>query len=382
MSHEEGWFIQELETRGVSRREFVGFCTVMASVLALPRTVGARIAAEMQKAEKPVLVWLEFQDCAGNSESFLRASRPTAAEIVLDVLSVDYHETIMAAAGHQAEELLANTVKTRPGKYLAVVEGSIPTGANGAYCTIGGRSALEIVREVCGSAAATIAIGTCATFGGLPAAAPNPTGALGVADAVPGIKNLINLPACPANVENLTALVVYFLTFKHWPALDTYRRPLFAYGKSIHDNCERRAHFDAGQYVELWGDEAHRTGYCLYKMGCKGPVTFQNCPNVRWNGGTNWPIGCGHPCIGCAEPDFWDKMTPFYKHLSGVPGFGVASNVDKVGLWATVGVGAAFAAHGFMSLAQRWWHEEHHPAAREATEEAKRREDEKKGGQP
>jgi len=380
MSDREGWLIQELETRGLSRREFVGFCGVMASVLALPRTVGARIAAEVQKAEKPVLVWLEFQDCAGNSESFLRASRPSAAEIVLDVLSVDYHETIMAAAGHQAEELLANTVKSRPGGYLAVVEGSIPTGANGAYCTIGGRSALQIVREVCGGAAATIAIGTCATFGGLPAAAPNPTGALGVADAVPGIKNLINLPACPANVENLTALIVYFLTFKRWPPLDAYRRPLFAYGKSIHDNCERRAHYDAGQYVELWGDEGHRTGYCLYKMGCKGPVTFQNCPNVRWNGGTNWPIGCGHPCIGCAEPDFWDKMTPFYKHLSGVPGFGVASDVDKVGLWAAVGVGAAFAAHGFMSLAQRWWHAEHHPAAREAAEEAKRREDETKGG--
>jgi hydrogenase small subunit len=136
---------------------------------------------------------------------------------VLDVLSVDYHETIMAAAGHQAEENLARTVRERPGRYLVVVEGSIPTGADGAYCTIGGRSALQIAREVCGKAAATIAMGTCATFGGLPAAAPNPTGALGVADAVPGVKNLINLSACPANVENLTALLVYFLTFKHWP---------------------------------------------------------------------------------------------------------------------------------------------------------------------
>jgi hydrogenase small subunit len=134
--------------------------------------------------------------------------------------------------------------------------------------------------------------------------------------------------------------------------------------------------------VESFGDEGHRTGYCLYKVGCKGPVTFQNCPNVRWNGGTNWPIGCGHPCIGCAEPDFWDTMTPFYAHLEGVPGFGVAGSVDKVGLWATVGVGAAFAAHGFLSLAQRYRRAEHHPAAREKTEEAKRRADEEKGGQP
>ena len=184
---------------------------------------------------------------------------------------------------------------------------------DGAYCTIGGRSALQIAREVCGGAAATIAVGTCAAFGGIPAAGPNPTGALSVADAVPGVKNLINMSACPANAENLTALIVYYMTLKRWPPLDRFRRPLFAYGKTIHDNCERRAHFDAGQYVEAWGDEAHRQGHCLYKMGCKGPSTSQNCPVVKWNEGTNWPIGCGHPCIGCAEPNFWDTMTPFYQ---------------------------------------------------------------------
>jgi hydrogenase small subunit len=354
MAQSESWLTQELAAHGISRREFLGFCATMASILALPRSFAARIAEAVETAEKPTLVWLEFQDCAGNTESFLRASRPTAAEIILDTLSVDYHETIMAAAGHQAEEALAKAVASKHGRYLAVVEGSIPTRENGAYCTIGGRSALQIARDVCGGAAATIAMGTCATFGGLPAAAPNPTGALGVADAVPGVKNLINLSACPANVENLTALIVYYLTFQRWPPLDEYRRPLYGYGKSIHDNCERRAHFDAGQYVEEWGDAGHRHGYCLYKMGCKGPVTFQNCPSVRWNEGTNWPIGCGHPCIGCAEPDFWDKMTPFYQHLQGVPGFGIASNIDTVGLWATIGVGAAFGAHGLIEATRRW----------------------------
>lgn len=343
----------ELRRRGVSRREFVGFCTTMASVLALPAPLAGQIARAVARADKPVVVWLEFQDCAGNTESFLRASRPTVSEIVLDTLSVDYHETIMAAAGHQAEQALATTVKNKAGAYIAIVEGSIPTGADGVYCTIGGRAAIDIAREVCSGALATIAIGTCAAFGGLPAAAPNPTGALGVGDAVPGLKNLVNLPACPANVENLTALIVYYLTFKKLPPLDQYRRPLFAYGKSIHDNCERRAHFDAGQYVEAWGDEGHRTGYCLYKMGCKGPVTFQNCPNVRWNGGANWPIGCGHPCIGCAEPDFWDKMTPFYRHLPGVPGFGIGTTVDQVGVAAVAGVAAAFAGHGLISVITR-----------------------------
>ena len=348
MAQKRGFF-DELKQRGVSRREFMRFCSMMAAAMALPVGAAAQIAQAIQKKQKPVLLWLEFQDCAGNTESFLRASQPSVASIVLDILSVDYHETIMAAAGKQAEEVLVKSMADHKGEYIVIVEGSIPTGENGAYCTIGGKSALQIAREVCGGAAATIAIGTCAAYGGLPAAAPNPTGALGVADAVPGAKNLINLPACPANVENLTALIVHYLTFNQFPALDAFKRPLFAYGKTIHANCERRAHFDSSQYVEKWGDEGHREGYCLYLMGCKGPVTYQNCPVIRWNDGTNWPIGCGHPCIGCAEPDFWDKMTPFYRHLEGVPGFNVQSNLDLIGLSAAAGVTGAFLAHGAVS---------------------------------
>lgn len=346
----DDWFEREIAGRGVSRRDLVKYCVGVASVMGLSRAMGERFALAVEREPKPTLIWLEFQDCAGNSESFLRSARPSVAELILDTLSVDYHETIMAAAGHQADAARAAAVNDQRGRYIAVIEGSIPTAEGGAYCTIGGRSALDLAREVCSGAAATIAIGTCAAYGGLPAAGPNPTSAVGVADAVPGLKNLINLPACPANAENLTALIVYYLAFRHWPPLDAQRRPLFAYGQPIHDNCERRAHFDAGQYVEAWGDEGHRSGYCLYKMGCKGPVTSHNCPNVGWNEGTNWPIGCGHPCIGCAEPGFWDKMAPFYKHLSGVPGFGVASDVDKVGLGATGVVAAGLAVHGLVQI--------------------------------
>ena len=337
---------EELKQRGVSRREFLGFCASMATVLGLPESAGRAIAQAVEKEAKPILVWLEFQDCAGYTESFLRATLPTVADLILDMISLNYHETIMAAAGSQAEDALKQTVRDNAGKYIALVEGSIPTGADGAYCTIGGRSALDIAREVCGSAAATIAVGTCAAFGGIPAAGPNPTGALSVADAVPGVKNLINMSACPANAENITALIVYYLTLKKWPPLDRYRRPMFAYGKTIHDNCERRAHFDAGQYVEAWGDEAPREGHCLYKRGCKGPAASQNCPVVRWNEGTNWPIGCGHPCIGCAEPNFWDTMTPFYERLPNVTGFSVGTWVDPVGMSLAALTGAAVVAHG------------------------------------
>src|SRR5271165_1944162 len=343
---------QELEHRGISRRDFLGFCASMAAVLGLPDRAAPAIAAAIDSDQRPILVWLEFQDCAGNTESFLRASHPTVADLILDSISLNYHETLMAAAGIQAEDALAATVHNNAGKYIALVEGSIPAGANGAYCTIGGRSALQIAREVCGGAAATIAVGTCAAFGGIPAARPNPTGALSVADAVPGLKNLINMSACPANAENITALIVYYMTLKRWPPLDRLRRPLFAYGKTIHDNCERRAHFDAGQYVEAWGDAAHRQGQCLYKMGCKGPATSQNCPVVRWNEGTNWPIGCGHPCIGCAEPNFWDTMTPFYERLPQVAGFDVGSYVDPVGLSLAGLTAAGVVAHGVVQAAR------------------------------
>ena len=339
-------FGELLTDNGISRRDFLTFCASMAAVLGLPDTVIPVIAAAVENEPRPILVWLEFQDCAGNTESLLRAAHPTVADLILDSISLNYHETLMAAAGRQAEDALTRTVHDNAGKYIALVEGSIPSGADGAYCTIGGKAGLDIAREICGGAAATIAIGTCASFGGLPAARPNPTGALSVADAVPGVKNLINMSACPANAENITALIVYYLTLKRWPPLDRYRRPLFAYGKAIHDNCERRAHFDAGQYVEAWGDEAHRQGHCLYKMGCKGPATSQNCPTVRWNGGLNWPIGCGHPCLGCAEPNFWDTMTPFYGRLPNVAGFDVGSWIDPVGLGLTGLVAAGVVAHG------------------------------------
>jgi hydrogenase small subunit len=237
-----------LQERGVSRRDFMKFCTTLSAALALPVGSAPRIAQALDEVKRPPLVWLEFQDCAGDTEALLRSANPTVAELILDVLSVDYHETVMAAAGFQAEAALAKVVKEQKGKYIAIVEGSIPMKDGGVYCCVAGRSALDIAREVCGNALATVAVGTCASYGGLPAARPNPTGAVGVREAVPGA-SVINLPGCPLNADNLSATVVHYLAFNKLPATDSFGRPLFAYGKRIHDNCERRGHFDAGQYV-------------------------------------------------------------------------------------------------------------------------------------
>ena len=314
-----------------------------------------RLRAPSRRAEKPVLVWLEFQDCAGNTESFLRASRPSAAEVILDILSVDYHETIMAAAGNQAEANRDNAVKERAGRYIAVVEGSIPTGANGAYCTIGGRVGASTSRaRSCGNAAATIAIGTCAAFGGIPAAAPNPTGALGVADAVPGVKNLINLSACPANVENLTALLVHYLTFKTWPPLDQLP-PAAVRVRQVDPRQLRAARALRRRPVRrsVGRRRAPRRATASTRWAAKARSHSRTVPT---SAGTAARTGRSAAAIrASAAPSRTSgiAMTPFYQHLPGVPGFGAASNIDTIGLAAVAGVGAAFAGHGLIQIMKR-----------------------------
>ncbi|GAM08728.1 quinone-reactive Ni/Fe-hydrogenase small chain [Geobacter sp. OR-1] len=341
-----------LEQRGVSRRDFMKFCSTMAAALALPPAFGPKIAQALDEVKRPTLVWLEFQSCTGDTEALLRASAPTVAEIVLDILSIDYAETIMAAAGHLAEANLDQVIKGEKGKYIAVVEGSIPLKDDGVYCCIGGRSAVDRATEVCGGAFATIAVGTCASYGGIPAASPNPTGAVGIKKAVPSA-TVVNLPGCPVNTDNLTATIVHFLLLKKLPATDSFGRPLFAYGKRIHDNCERRPHFDAGQYVEAWGDQGHRHGYCLYKMGCKGPQTFHNCPSERYNEHTSWPVAAGHGCAGCSQPNFWDDMGPLYRRLPNVAGFGIEATADKIGLGLVGAAAVGFGIHGALNAMRK-----------------------------
>ena len=344
---QEDSVLMGLYERGVSRRDFLKFCTAMAATLGLPSAFVPRIAEALEKKTKPVVVWLELSDCAGDTESMLRATKPTIAEIVLDIISLEYHETIMAPSGKAAEKSKMDVVKNLKGKYLAIVEGAIPLNDGGVYCTIGGHSAVDIVREVCGYAMATLAVGSCASWGGVASAAPNPTGCVGVKQAVPAA-TVVNLPGCPVNVENITATIVHFLTFGSLPALDGNLRPLFGYGKRIHDNCERRMHFDAGQFVRQWGDEGARLGWCLYEMGCKGPEAYYNCPTIRWNGGTSWPVQAGHPCFACAANNNWDVMGPIYQRLPNVPGAGYQVTADKIGLGLTAVAGVGVAAHAIL----------------------------------
>jgi len=319
-----------LSSRGVSRREFVKFCGLISATLGLPSQSTRVIAQALAATSRLPVIWLEFQDCTGDSESFTRAYQrpdpvisgtndPSITSLLLDVVSVDYHETLMTPSGFNAERSRQQTMENYPGQYLCIVEGSIPTGNGGVYCCIGGRTAMSIVQEVIQNARATIALGTCAWDGGLAGAAPNPTGAVGVRQAVPGAPNLLVLPGCPANVINLVASLVYLLTYNTWPSRNANGLPSFAYGEDIHDECPREDFYENGQFVQAWGDEAHRKGWCLYKMGCRGPVTHANCPKVKWNEGECWPVQAGHGCVGCTTSGFWDQMSPFYVSLPAEP---------------------------------------------------------------
>ena len=294
---------------GISRREFLQICAATAGTLGLPAGAEAAVAKAVAKAQRPSVIWLHFQECTGCSESLLRAEHPTLERLILDVISLDYHETLMAAAGHQAEAARKSAMAANKGKYILVVEGAIPLKDNGIYCKVGGQKAVDMVKECAADAAAVIAIGSCASWGGMPSTHPSipalasssPTGASGVSEALG--KPVVTIPGCPPNPYNFLATAVHFLTFGKLPEVDKLGRPLFAYGRLVHENCERRAHFDAGRFAMEFGDEGHRKGYCLYKLGCKGPETYANCPAVGFGdaGQGIWPVGCGHPCIGCTE---------------------------------------------------------------------------------
>jgi [NiFe] hydrogenase small subunit len=309
---EEREFYQRLSEKGVSRRDFMKYCGVLTATMGLSSSFIPKVAEVFAAPkQRPPVIWLQFAECTGCSEATIGTMYPWIDELILEVLSMEYHETIMAASGHQAEDTLNAAVKKYNGKFICVVEGAIATKYDGAYGKIGGRTFLEIGNEVCKKALAVICIGSCSSYGGIQAAAPNPGGYKGVGDAL-GIKT-VNIPGCPPNPINLVGTIVNYLLLGKLPACDKLGRPLFAYGTTIHDQCPRRSHYEKDEFVKEFGSKEAAMGYCLYKMGCKGPDTYNNCPIAKFNDGTSWPVEAGHPCIGCSEPGFWDKMTPFFE---------------------------------------------------------------------
>jgi hydrogenase small subunit len=341
---------------GISRRGFIQYCTAVASALALPPWMGPAMADQLRNAPRPSVIYLSFQECTGCLESLTRSFNPSIENLIFNVISLDYNDTLMAAAGEAAETARDKAMKDNFGKYVLVVDGSIPIGAGGAYCTAGGRSAVDTLREAAKGAAAIVCVGTCSAFGGIPFADPNPTEAWPVT-AIVGDKPIINVSGCPPIAEVITGTLLQFVSTGKVPDLDEHRRPKVFFGNSIHDRCYRRPFYDQGKFAKTFDDEGARNGWCLYELGCKGPTTYNACATLKWNGGVSFPIQSGHGCLGCSEPNFWDKGS-FYSALSAAS-WGKAGEtaplrvLEVAGAAAAAGAVLGVAAAGVSRLHQR-----------------------------
>jgi len=358
-----------LRSQGVSRRSFLKFCAATASMMAMSPAMIPKIAQALESARRPSVIWLSFQECTGCTESLTRAHTATIESLIFDSISLDYHHTLQAASGAAAEEAREEAMKENWGKYLLVVDGSIPTKDMG-YSTIAGMSNLDMFLQTAAGAAAIISVGTCAAFGGIPHANPNPTGAYSVYDIIKMYgdsdvksashasidnnsggslkdKPVITVPGCPPIPVVITGVLTHYLTFGTIPELDHLGRPKAFYGQSIHDRCYRRPYYDKGLFAETFDDEGAKKGWCLYKLGCKGPTTYNACATTKWNNGTSFPIESGHPCLGCSEPDFWDGGS-FYKALS-IPTF----DIPTTAVYAAAGAAAAGVALGGLNKSKK-----------------------------
>lgn len=343
---------QSLASQGVSRRDFLKLSGLLAAAMGmqLPPVQESGLPVSLNKPargyqelailqaletkQRLPVIWLEFQDCTGCTEAVSRSVSPSLGNLVLNTLTIEYHETLSAAAGYQVEQAKQDAMKKYAGEYILVVEGSIPLANDGAYCVIGGKTAIDHLKEAAAGAAAIIAIGNCAAYGGIPKAKPNPTDAVGVWEVITD-KPVVNIPGCPAIPEATTGTIAHFALFGALPELDKLNRPKTFYGKTVHDRCLRRPFYEAGKFAMSFDDEGAREGWCLYKLGCKGPTTYNACASIKWDQGLSFPIQSGHPCLGCSEPNFWDGGG-FYQ--------GQSAPLDRptvIAVGAAIGAGAA-----------------------------------------
>lgn len=349
-------YYESIRKQGYSRRDFMKFTAFIAAYMGLESSMIGQVAKALETTHRLPVIWEHFQECTCCSESFIRSDHPIVADIILDKISLDYTQTLMAASGHQAEAAKHDTMKKYKGEYILCVEGSVPMGDDGNYCCIAGRSAKDLLIEAAEGAKAIIAWGSCATNGCVQSAHPNPTNATPIHKIIKN-KPIIRVPGCPPIGEVMAGVIVHVVAFGRLPELDRKGRPKAFYAKRVHDSCYRRPYYDAGLFAETFDDQNAKDGYCLYKVGCKGPITYNSCGTIRWNNGVSYPIQSGHGCIGCTEDGFWDAG-PFYERATNIPGIekeGIADDVGKVAAGVLAGGIAVHAVAAAISKRKEVW---------------------------
>jgi len=350
------------QKKQISRRSFVKSCVSLAGILGLAPSMIPELIQIAEAATLPPVIWMHGHECTGCDETLIRSQTPLASDLLLNMISMEYMDVLGAAAGDNIEHHLEEIINRDKGKYILIFEGAVPLADDGIYCMVGGKPVLETLKHVAKGAKVIIEAGSCATWGGIQAAWPNPTKSVSMSDAisVSGIP-VIKVPGCPPIPEVLTGVIMHFVLFGELPPLDGQGRPKQFFGNRIHDTCYRRPFFDSGMYAEKFDDAGAKAGWCLYKIGCRGPVAYNTCGNMRWWNGLSYPIQSGAPCAGCSQPDFWDTdlyKGSFYNRLPGIPTTDSIAHVDKVGLALAGITTAGVVAHGVASYVYHKKHEE------------------------
>lgn len=303
----------------------------------------ARTVESQDGKDRPPVIWLGTNTCAGDLLSFLNSYDPGYQNLINDWIDLRYDYFLGAAEGDMSTDILNSALTDLRGKYILIVEGNIPLRSNGMYAVIGKKNgrpwtALQAVQELGAQAKCVVAAGTCAAFGGPYAAAPNPTESVPVQKVL--TRKVINVPGCPINPDWLMGTLIH-LILNGEPELDDLNRPKLFYGETIHNLCQRRHYFDNSMFAKNLGEP-----WCMYNLGCKGPATYADCPSRQWCGEhLSWPVKANTPCIGCTSPEFPDGDEPFFEHLPDVKLPGIRLTANRFGILTGVVTALGIGAH-------------------------------------
>jgi hydrogenase small subunit len=334
----------------LSRRKFLELCAASATTLGLSQSLLPGLVEALTGAlqKKPTVLWLQGAACSGCSISLLNSVHPDLKNILSEIINLQHHPQLGGINGTAAIEHLRKTAEQTKGKFLLVVEGAVPTAKQGRYCIVvvdaQGKDITfqALINELAGQAALIMAVGTCSSYGGVPAAKPNLTECKGLNSLVDSQK-VVNVPGCPPHPDWMVGTLAQLLMYGR-PEVDAFGRPKMFYGGVVHDNCPRRQFFDNSTFALTFGEPG-----CLLEVGCKGPMTFADCSLRQWNGGANWCIRAGSPCINCTHPEFPEVSLPLYGRMDSISFAGIKVKADTVGKIAgtatALGIGAHLAAN-------------------------------------